>query len=298
MRLVALAVLVSVAAAVPAADTAPVTLPGAEQFDLTAKGGGEYRVFVAGPKGKAPPAGFPVIYLTDGNGNFPLLLTAVRRQSAADLAAVVVGIGYPTDDTRVHLSRRVYDLTPATDPEWLKAGAKGGPVLKAGGADAFLAFLEDEVKPAVEKRYAIDRGRQSLFGHSLGGLFALRVLCTKPTAFRTYVASSPSVWWNDRSALADGKAFAARFAGKGAAAKLLVTVGAWEQEPGPGVGKEAAAALREKRMVDDAKGVTDLLGKAGVKGLEVAYREFAEEDHGSVLLPAASRGVRFALQSP
>ena len=298
MRLAALVALACVAAALPAADPSPVTVPGAEQFDLTAKGGGEYRVFVAKPKGKAPPDGFPVVYLTDGNGNFPLLLTAVRRQSAGGLAAVVVGVGYPTDDPAAHAARRTYDLTPPTDPEWLKAAAKGGPRLKAGGADAFLAFIEGEVKPAVEMRYPIDRARQALFGHSLGGLFALRVLFTRPESFRTYVASSPSVWWNDRSVRADEKAFAERFAGKEVGARLLVTVGGWEQEPGPGVGKELAAVLREMRMVDDAKGIADRLGKAGVKGLAVAYREFPEEDHASVLLPAAGRGVRFALESP
>lgn len=34
---------------------------------------------------------------------------------------------------------------------------------------------------------------------------------------------------------------------------------------------------------------------AGVDGLSVEFREFAEEDHGTVVTPAAGRAIRFAL---
>ncbi|NEU03207.1 ferri-bacillibactin esterase BesA, partial [Escherichia coli] len=42
----------------------------------------------------------------------------------------------------------------------------------------------------------IDKKRQTIFGHSLGGLFVLQVLLTKPDAFQTYIAGSPSIHWN------------------------------------------------------------------------------------------------------
>ena len=290
------AALGAAAAADPA--PAPVVLPRAEQFDLTSKAGREYRVFVAAPRGPAPAAGHPVVYLTDGNGNFPILYSAVRRQSGADLAAVVVGVGYPTDDARAHHERRAFDLTSPASPEWQKKFPRGGAVAKTGGHDEFLAFLEGEVKPLVEKRCAVDRRRQALFGHSLGGLFVLHVLFTKPDAFQTYVASSPSIWWDDRAVLAEEKAFVRKYADKGVGARLLVTAGEWDQKPGPGVSKEVAAVQREQRLVDDARELVGRLAGARVKGLAVAFREFPEEDHGSVVLPAASRGVRLALETP
>jgi predicted alpha/beta superfamily hydrolase len=280
-----------------AADPTPVVVPKAEQFDVTSKGGLEYRVFVAAPAGKAPEGGFPVIYHTDGLGNFLALHAALRRQSpGGDAGAVLVGVGYPGDGEKAFAARRTLDLTPPTSEEWLKSLPRGGPPTgKTGGNDAFLAFLEDELKPVIEKKHPIDRTRQALFGHSFGGLFALHVLFNKPDAFQTYLASSPSIWWNDRSLLAEEKAFVEKYADTGVKARLLVTVGTWEQTAGPGVPKGRADLLKARRQVDNGKELTDRLGKGKVKGLEVLFREFAEEDHGSVLLPAAGRGVRFAL---
>lgn len=287
-------VLAAALAAPSAADPTPVVIPGAEQFDVRSKTGLDYRVFVAAPKGKAPAGGRPVIYLTDGNGNFPTLLSAVRRQGPGDTSAVVVGVGYPSDDPKTHNARRSLDLTPATSAEWLKGLPKGGPgVEKTGGNDAFLTFLTDELRPLIRTRYATDPKRQALFGHSFGGLFALHVLFTRPDAFQTYLASSPSIWWNDRSVLAEEKAFAARHAGAGVNARLLLTAGTWEQAAGPGVTKERADILRDRRQVDNAREMAARL--AAVKGLRVEFHEFADEDHGTVVLPAAGRGVRFAL---
>lgn len=122
----------------------------------------------------------------------------------------------------------------------------------------------------------------------------LHVLFAKPDAFRTYLASSPSIWWNDRSVLTEETAFVKKYAGTGVDARLLVTVGQWEQSPGPKVASERAGMLRDRRMVDNGHELVIRLTKA-VEGLSVTFREFAEEDHGSVVLPAASRGVRFAL---
>ena len=274
-----------------ASDAPPVTIPDTEQWDVRSNDGLDYRVFVSGPAGKAPPGGWPVIYLTDGNVNFLILHAAVRRLGPA----VVVGVGYPEKETTTHHERRAFDLTSAQSDAVRKRFPPGGLVKKTGGNDRFLAFLEDEVKPRVERRFPIDKTRQALFGHSLGGSFALHVLFTKPAAFQTYVASSPSLWWNDNDIRKEEDAFVSKHAA-GVQARLLVTVGGWEEQPGPGVAPEVAAVLRDHKMVTRAKEMVDRLKT--VKGLTVAYREFAEEDHASVLLPAAGRGVRFALDRP
>src|SRR5262245_51135485 len=77
--------------------------------------------------------------------------------------AIVVGIGYPTDDIRdIFARRRLFDLTPSPVGA---PGRSGG-----GGLDAFLRVIEDEVKPFVAARYRVDPAKQSIYGYSLGGL--------------------------------------------------------------------------------------------------------------------------------
>ena len=68
----------------------------------------------------------------------------------------------------------------------------------SGGADKFLQFIETELMPEVEKRYRTQPFRV-LAGHSLGGLFAVHALSTRPGLFNAYVAVSPSLWWDGQS---------------------------------------------------------------------------------------------------
>lgn len=274
----------------------PVTLPRARQFDLRSSSGRVYRIFVAAPRdqAEAPAAGWPVVYLTDGNSNFPVLLAAARQRASDDPRAVVVGIGYPEADKAVHIGRRYVDLAPPSSdaPTPAPPADPRGPP----GNDQFLGFLVDELKPLIERTYRTDPGRQALFGHSLGGLFVLHVLFTRPGAFQTYVAVSPSVWWADGGVLAEEEAFTREHAGKEIHARLLIAVGEWEQRPRSDVppAKQAQVAKRG-RMVVSARELADRLSRSPVKGLGVTFRAFAEEDHGTVVLPAAGRGMRFAL---
>jgi predicted alpha/beta superfamily hydrolase len=66
----------------------------------------------------------------------------------------------------------------------------------SGGSDKFLAFIRSELMPYVDHKYP-SSGNNILFGHSYGGLFALYALFTQPDLFRSYIASDPSLWWND-----------------------------------------------------------------------------------------------------
>jgi cytochrome c peroxidase/predicted alpha/beta superfamily hydrolase/Ca2+-binding EF-hand superfamily protein len=280
----------------PVAAGGPVVIPHAEQFDIRAKSGADYRIFVAGPTGPAPPSGFPIIYFTDGNANFPVVLAAVRKQSREATPAIVVGIGYPGDDASLQRDLRAFDLTPPTSADWMKAEAKGMESFRTGGNGRFLEFIETELKPVIEGRYKVDRSRQTLFGHSFGGLFVLNVLFSRPEAFQTYVAASPSLWWNAGSILADAERFLKTHAAGEIAARVMVCVGEWDEKAPPGESKERTRMLLPRRKPGAAKDLVTRLNAARIRGLIAEFREFAEEDHGSAVLPAASRGVRFALE--
>lgn len=277
--------------------TRPVVLPRAEMFDLRSKSGIEYRIYVAGQAGAIPETGAPVIYLTDGNLNFPVVLAAAQRQVRGGQSCVVVGIGYATDDPQEVRQRRSLDLTPPTSVEWMQKQA--GPLadLKTGGHDQFADFIVNELKPIIERKYSINRQRQTLFGHSFGGLFALHVLFTRPELFQNYIASSPSIWWNDNSVLAEESEFIKKFTGKELPIKLMVSVGELEQgPPGTNARPDPAQPQPPRKTTPAAKELTARLNEAGIPGLKVEYREFADENHGTVVLPAASRGVSFALE--
>jgi len=84
-------------------------------------------------------------------------------------------------------SRRSLDYTPETD---LTADARGRPV---GGAGAFREFIVSDLRPAIEADFPVDTSRQTLFGHSYGGLFVLDTFFADPSLFQTYVAASPSI---------------------------------------------------------------------------------------------------------
>ncbi|KKM19543.1 hypothetical protein LCGC14_1654580, partial [marine sediment metagenome] len=67
-----------------------------------------------------------------------------------------------------------------------------------GGQDELIAFLQTTLQPEIARRYSITKDRQSLYGHSFGGMFALYAMYTKPELFHHYIVSSPSLWWAHR----------------------------------------------------------------------------------------------------
>ncbi|WP_226579268.1 alpha/beta hydrolase [Acuticoccus sediminis] len=283
--------------------TMPVTIPRAEQVDLVSdQSGAVYRVFIWRPATPPPPEGYPVVTVLDGNAVFGMAtdimgFAGLRPRAGGIEPAVIVGIGYPIDRP-MDLERRSYDLTPPAATMNLPPRPNGRPWPEVGGADAFLDFIEDQVKPLVAARLPVDPARQVLMGHSFGGLFTLHVLLTRPGAFSVYLAGSPSIWFNDRHV--DGEADALVASGRGVNARLFLAVGGDEQraEPGPATAggmdpKERQRWKRQNRMVDNTREMAARL--SAVPGLTVAFQEFAGEDHGSVVPAFMSRALRFAL---
>jgi predicted alpha/beta superfamily hydrolase len=66
---------------------------------------------------------------------------------------------------------------------------------RVGGSAAFRAFLRDELMPQVRRRYRVAQ-ETGIIGESLAGLFVVETFLLEPRLFDTYVALSPSLWWN------------------------------------------------------------------------------------------------------
>jgi len=287
-------------------DNDPVLVRGAVQFDLASSiTDRTYRIFVFKPAAPPPPEGYPVVVVLDGNLTFA---TAATQSGAFGLrggrCALVVGVGYPVEDDFSPVFLRNRDLTPATETDDLPRHSAAPPPRPEdyGGAEAFYRFLTEELRPAIAAAFPVDPADQSLYGHSLAGLFALGVLFGHPEAFRTFVVSSPSIWWNRRAVLAGEAAFAAKVEAGEAAPRVLVMVGEHEEQvpetPLPGMTRaEMETLMAESRMVGNAADLAARLAAIqGGPGYQVRYQLFQDEDHLTVLPASISRALTFALR--
>jgi uncharacterized protein len=269
---------VALLVAAPAA-AGQIEMPRSEQFELAPAEGAPYRIFVAQPTGEAPAEGYPVIYVLDANSVFATMVEATRLQARALGPVLLVGIGYPTDAP--FDERRYFDFTPQTPPERAMVGPpeRGRPAQtpprKTGGNETFVKFIEQTLKPAIEKKYKVNKSRQALFGHSLGGLFVLHVLFNHPEAFQTYLAGSPSIWWNDRSLLEEERKFTSVPPSERKRVSLLLQVG----------GDEMAY------MIQEARDMTKRLAP-----MRVFYREIDGQSHVSMLPAAINNALQFVLK--
>lgn len=274
------------AAAAALGEGVPVTIPAARQFDLASKITGQtYRIMIAAPREMKPEETYPVVYLLDGNYYFA---TACDILFVDKLSAIVVGVGYPTNDYDEILARRRFDLTPSSSSSDHAPG-------HFGGGDAFLRMIKEEVKPFVRSRYPVDSRRQSLYGASLGGLMVVRQLFRQPAAYSTYLIASPSIYWNGLEVLQDEAAFAQRI--KQGDLHLRVHVTSAENEQYRGNDPKLRQRAEQTRMVDNARELSARLQDISADNLKVVYAVFPNEDHVSASQANLTRALRYALKS-
>lgn len=278
----------------------PVSLPRSREEQLIVDGR-VYRIFVAWPAEQPPADGFPLIVSLDANASFATVVEAVRMRSHRPDAtgvgpAVVVGVGYPGDGPYERI-RRTFDYTRegSAQPD----GGDGRDAAAVGGASRFLSLLQTDVPAMVAASHPIDRGRQAIIGHSLAGYFVLETLASAPAAFQTYVAISPSVWWDQDGLTARIRDLAARRTPSDPRLKVMVTVGEYEQKLAPWQeGKPPVATVaerrRDRRMVDLARDISSEITR--IPNVFVRFEEIAGQDHASVVPISVSEAVRLAFQ--
>lgn len=190
----------TVPSSTPAVATAPYSVPANyaavdgpplphQTFTLTSRILHEVRrINIYTPPGYAahPSARYPVLYMPDGGIDEDFrhvtkdIDTAVRQGRMRPM--IVVGI---------ENTERRRDMTGPTS---VASDRKIAP--HVGGAAAFRAFIRDELMPEIARRVRGD-GRTAIVGESLAGLFVMEIFFAQPKMFDTYIALSPSLWWND-----------------------------------------------------------------------------------------------------
>ena len=162
----------------------------------------EYRLHVLLPANysAADSARYPVLYVLDGEYSTLLFYSSIKVFSLAPELkdVIIVTIDGNTHSKTEWLASRYQDYTPSHNSKADTAIARffKTPVVVSGGAPAFLATLEKQIIPEIEKTYKTN-GEKGLFGHSLGGLFGSYCLIHRPGLFQKYSVNSPSLWWSN-----------------------------------------------------------------------------------------------------
>ncbi|GAA2981463.1 putative alpha/beta superfamily hydrolase [Microbacterium terrae] len=189
-------------------------LADTDYYEITAKSGHAYAVWVTTPPGYAASAdALPLVYVVDGN--FAVGLTAPLIVTQADpylsvAPYIQVSVGYAGDEAAQWASLRNRDLVPPDEPvgddmittltQARDAGAMTQEHMDAYLAqltdthgDVFLDFLTQELHPFLQAKVRVSDTGHGLFGYSYGGLFALYAWLRREPLFSTVGAGTPGV---------------------------------------------------------------------------------------------------------
>ncbi|MDI1248765.1 MAG: alpha/beta hydrolase-fold protein [Lacunisphaera sp.] len=203
-------------AASPAPKYPPHVITNSELRVLPVSAHGRHyqlHVRLPGSYGTETTKRYPVLYVTDGYWDFPTIVTSYDNLAYDQVVPefIVVGLGYAGENLD-HGKLRGWELSPVRTG-LLEPGT--------GHAAKFLDSLEKEIIPFIEREYRADPAHRVLAGSSLGGLFALYTMYTKPELCGGYIAASPAVVVGDDWLLGYEEKFAQ--SGRPLKARLYVT---------------------------------------------------------------------------
>lgn len=125
------------------------------------------------------PDKYDVLYVLDGGNWNTGLIRQIQRFVEGESNMP------PTIIVSVTGIDRNVELTPTHLDSW-----KG-----SGGGEKFLGYITGELIPYINKTYP-SNGDNTLWGHSLSGMFAVYAMLNRPEAFKSYIAADPSIWWD------------------------------------------------------------------------------------------------------
>jgi predicted alpha/beta superfamily hydrolase len=206
-------------------------------------------------------AKYPVIYLLDGSADEDFIhvvgLVQFNNFSWINRVPRSIVVGIATVDRRRDF----------TYPTTVEEDKKKYPT--TGHSDKFMAFIEKELQPFIEKKYRTTASR-TIIGQSLGGLFATEVLLKKPTLFNKYMIISPSLWWDNGSLLNQPST-------------ILQENSSQKTDVYIGVGKEGLTSGNPPRVMEvDANLLAEKINSTKNKNVKVYFDYLPQEDHATV----------------
>lgn len=253
-------------------DTQPLTIGVIDQ--LYSSQLGEKRVLnIYLPEGYNPQDSikYPVTYLLDGSINEDFIHVAGLYQFNSfewiNRVPKSIVVGIATVDRR-----RDY-----TFPTTISTDQKKSPT--SGHSDQFIAFIEKELQPFIEKKYKATNTR-TIIGQSLGGLLATEILFKKPALFSKYIIISPSLWWNNGSLLNTPSPLPLDSLSQ----KTAVYIG---------VGKEGLTPTQLPRVMEvDANLLAEKIKGTRSKTVALYFDYLPQEDHATISHQAIANALQ------
>lgn len=243
------------------------------------------------PDSYAQGARYPVLYVLDGEWHSYISSITQYMSSGLDgmnvqVPEFIVVFIHNTNVTDNHLSDvptrsdiRFRDFTPTTS----QSNSDHYPA--SGGADKFLRFLGEEAIPKIDSAFRTNRYR-GIVGHSLSGLFALHTLITEPEMFDGYIAIDSSLWWDNQVILARLETMLRKIV----EFKPRVYLALAEYK----LPFESISNLKLLFGQDNSnRNFARLLDTAEASQPKSEFEYFADENHGSVVIPALVNGLKF-----
>ena len=149
----------------------------------------DFNIYISLPDGyDKSDKKYPVLYLLDGDIAYGLATSIARYLQFGNNIPelIIVGIGYGAlNRSKGNMRSRDYTISS-------RKGRTG-----TGGAPKFREFIKEELFPYINNTYRTIPDDKTLSGYSLGGLFAIYTLFTKPDMFNRYIIGSPHLLWDN-----------------------------------------------------------------------------------------------------
>ncbi|MCD0474887.1 alpha/beta hydrolase [Flavobacterium sp. EDS] len=235
-------------------------------------------------KGTEKTEHYPVLYLLDGDAHFTSVVGMTEQLSTMNgntICPKMIVVGILNTD-------RARDLTPThieSDLPMMTSEASK----TTGGNENFIAFIQKELMPYVEKNYPTAPYKM-LIGHSFGGLTAINTLANHTNLFNSYVSIDPSMWWDKQKFLEQSKKVFAEKKFKNTSLFLGI---ANTMEAGMDtlrVKKDTTQVTRHIRSIFD---LANDLKKNKQNELNFEYKYYNKDSHGSVPFIAEYDALRF-----
>jgi predicted alpha/beta superfamily hydrolase len=214
---------------------------------------------------------YPVVYLLDGSADEDFIhVTGLYQFNNFSWInrvpkSIIVGIA--------NIDRKKDFTFPTT----VEADKKRFPT--TGNSEKFIAFIEKELQPYINKKYKTN-AVNTIIGQSLGGLLATEILFKKPNLFDYYIIISPSLWWDNASLL-------------NANTEALTNTNKTKKNVYIGVGKEGLAPCEIPHVMEvDANLLAEKLMGLKNKMLETYFDYLPAEDHATVTHQAIFNALR------